>query len=447
MGKVLFNINCSLEQIFSVLYFKGCPRCDGSVFQAEGIMESGRCYHMKCFTCKSCSKSLGDRLQAFIGFDKDLYCKTCCPKAGHTDRGTDTTKIKGHNHDETCPKCQGKVFEAEKVLTRKHCFHKSCFKCSACSTALDQSSVREDTNGEIYCKNCYGNVYFTGGRSTYLEHGGDKTRVDANDPTACLKCSTKVFEAEKVQVRAGLYHQYCLQCHQCQKQLEQTTFLEASNKHIYCAGCYSISFGVRSRSKSCGPVDYKSIKSFDITKSCQTCNGQVFEASDEKMATPIGLFHKACFRCSSCQVAMGSSPDIARRFKDKIYCRQCADREKSVTRESGIDDKADNFALSYINSEVIKATENDPDRCPKCTGKVFPAEMMTMKSGHYHSKCFTCCNCKRSLESTNACDGPNNSLFCHSCYNKYFGPLTRWFQEDKSVKTDLIISSKSKMQS
>ena len=89
---------------------------------------------------------------------------------------------------------------------------------------------------------------------------------------------------------------------------------------------------------------------------------------------------------------------------------------------------------------TCKAEENDPDQCPRCKGKVFSAEMIAMKTGHFHKKCFTCCNCKRALDTSNACDGPNKDVFCNSCYTKYFGPMKRWFEVDKSNQTAIIKS-------
>ena len=116
-------------------------------------------------------------------------------------------------------------------------------------------------------------------------------------------------------------------------------------------------------------------------------------------------------------------------------------RAKNIARESGNKfDGIDNLAKSFIQSEVIKAMENDPDQCPRCKGKVFPAEMVTMKTGHFHKKCFSCCECKRVLDVSNACDGPNKDIFCQTCYAKYFGPMTRWFDHDKSNETDIIKS-------
>ena len=221
------------------------------------------------------------------------------------------------------------------MMTRQHWFHKSCFKCNSCNGALGSTSVCEDaSSGSIFCKSCYISQFFTGGRSSYLTYqksSGDFTKNDY--PNSCLKCHSKVYEAEKIQVSAGLYHQFCLQCKSCSKNLEPTNYLEAKDKFIYCAGCYSANFGVRSRAKSCGPVDFKSIKPKDESNACKSCLGQVFEF-EERLSTSFGLFHKACFRCSSCSILLESSVDSAKKCHGKICCRQCFDRwsqsERSV---------------------------------------------------------------------------------------------------------------------
>ena len=42
-------------------------------------------------------------------------------------------------------------------------------------------------------------------------------------------------------------------------------------------------------------------------------------------------------------------------------------RAKNIAREAGNkSDGIDNLAKSFIQSEVIKAMENDPDQCPRC---------------------------------------------------------------------------------
>ena len=93
------NVYAETAKIVSV-DGQGCPRCGGAVFHAEEIIESGRCYHRQCFNCKSCKRNLGqDRLNAMIGFDKEVYCSTCGPKAELAVDQTDTTKIKGDSNE------------------------------------------------------------------------------------------------------------------------------------------------------------------------------------------------------------------------------------------------------------------------------------------------------------------------------------------------------------
>ena len=40
-----------------------CPKCKGSVFEAEKIVEKGKVYHKRCFVCCKCSRPQDDKLQ------------------------------------------------------------------------------------------------------------------------------------------------------------------------------------------------------------------------------------------------------------------------------------------------------------------------------------------------------------------------------------------------
>ena len=161
------------------------------------------------------------------------------------------------------------------------------------------------------------------------------------DPQACLNCGDKVYEVEKIQTRAGLYHSQCLQCHECQRQLEAISFLEARDKHIYCGGCYSCKYGVKSRASSCGPINFgKVFKASDPVKACNACQGELYDM-DDKVSTSFGLFHRPCFRCNSCSIGLETSPDFARKFKDVIFCRQCYDREFNLSKLEASEEDAD----------------------------------------------------------------------------------------------------------
>lgn len=50
---------------------------------------------------------------------------------------------------ETCPEMPGKVFHAEKMLSRNHCFHKTCSCAFDCKRPLDSTSCCDAPDGEI----------------------------------------------------------------------------------------------------------------------------------------------------------------------------------------------------------------------------------------------------------------------------------------------------------
>ena len=80
-----------------------------------------------------------------------------------SDRPTlvfDTKAIKGDAKDkDTCPRCKGKVFHAERMLSKKHSFHKTCFSRLECQRPLDSMTFCDAPDGEIFCKLCYGKKF------------------------------------------------------------------------------------------------------------------------------------------------------------------------------------------------------------------------------------------------------------------------------------------------
>jgi hypothetical protein len=71
-------------------------------------------------------------------------------------------------------------------------------------------------------------------------------------------------------------------------------------------------------------------------------------------------------------------------------------RERSMSRKAGEDETGSlTYARAMADSATIPAAEGAADRCPRCAGKVFDAERLSMRSGQYHKKCFSCAECKR----------------------------------------------------
>ena len=424
---------------------KGCPRCHGKVYTAEQIVEKGRNFHVGCFTCKTCKKPLSNKLQVCVGSDEEVYCKNCykhqqlqSPVRGPS--GVDTAAIKGEEK-ESCPRCHGKVFEAEKMKTKSRVFHQKCFSCKLCQHSLSYNSMYCDREGEIFCKACYLKTYFVGRPNHYLDtsrgeavEGGEGVE---GDPSGCVRCGVSVFQAERVVTRAGLYHSSCLACSHCGRALHTSNLCEGEGG-VFRRHCYSVLHGPRSRSQSRGPVDLAQFQAGEEDPNkCRGCQGKIFQP--EKLSTCFGSFHSPCFKCSKCERNLVATIDKACMRNELILCKQCFNKEKSISKKEGNDeDGILTYAKSIVDCQAIPASEDDPNRCLRCAGKVFDAERMSMKSGQFHKKCFSCFECRRPLDYTTAADSALGEVFCLACYDKNFGPRSLVVEDENRYKTDTI---------
>ena len=143
-----------------------CVRCAGKVFEAERITAKAGPFHKYCMSCLKCNGVL-DASTFLNGPDGEIYCKHCYAEGfGHKAKSEykgwmDSKTIMGEDGDsDACPRCQGKVFEAEKCPTKVGPFHSNCFSCIECTRKLDSVTCCEGPDGEIYCKACYaGRIY------------------------------------------------------------------------------------------------------------------------------------------------------------------------------------------------------------------------------------------------------------------------------------------------
>merc|ERR1712088_829310 len=94
----------------------------------------------QCFSCKRCGRSM-DSLAVSVGPDQDIYCNVCLKIVSAPERPqviTDTTIIMGSGDPEnkdSCPRCGGKVFEAEKMTGKYGSYHRQCFKRKKCNSS------------------------------------------------------------------------------------------------------------------------------------------------------------------------------------------------------------------------------------------------------------------------------------------------------------------------
>jgi cysteine/glycine-rich protein len=216
-------------------------------------------YHKKCFSCISCRSQL-NYYGAIEGPDDEVYCRVCYLRAfgpGGKNKFGDATPypVENEESNDACGRCQSKVFEMDKIVTKTGMMHKHCLSCNECKTNLDVSSFHNGFDGEVYCKYCYAVKFGHKQKSQYKGWNDVKAIMgESGDKSACPRCTGMVFEAERMVTRVGNFHRNCFSCIECNKKLDSTTVCEGPDAEVYCQSCYSFEFGTKSRTKPKGKL-------------------------------------------------------------------------------------------------------------------------------------------------------------------------------------------------
>jgi len=157
----------------------------------------------------------------------------------------ETWVIKGvKGNVDCCKKCEGKVFEAEKLTTASgDWYHKNCFRCGECNRLLDSLTNNDGADGGLYCKKCYRVKYGPETRSSDIDHKLiDLSIIKLEDASKnCPRCGGAVFDNESVICGKVLLHKKCASCFLCEKKLNSNSIFKEKDE-FYCDGCYRRKF-------------------------------------------------------------------------------------------------------------------------------------------------------------------------------------------------------------
>jgi len=199
-----------------------CAKCLKSVYAAEEVRAANKTFHKLCFKCTSCNKLLETNIltehQGDL-FCRSCYAKHYGPKGygyglGAGTLSSDTSLIQNSSIDsekqttptlkstfstytangesisisgttlndgnqyaslqhyekkqpiimqfggsDKCYRCLKNVYAAEKVIAAGKPFHKLCYNCFTCKKLLNSMNCCDNSEGEIFCKSCYGKLY------------------------------------------------------------------------------------------------------------------------------------------------------------------------------------------------------------------------------------------------------------------------------------------------
>jgi hypothetical protein len=348
------------------------------------------------------------------------------------------------------------------MLARGRMFHKDCFKCGECNKRLDSVNCCEGPDKEIYCKTDYAKKFGPKGYG-YGQGGGalqsddyangethapktttvDTAKIKAPPGQGCPRCGGAVFAAELVLSKGREWHRKCFKCRDCTKTLDSIIACDGPDKEVYCKTCYGKKWGPHGYGYACGSgfLQTDGMTEEDISRErpfvsndttsikapegqgCPRCGGAVF-AAEQQLAKGT-MWHKKCFNCAECHRPLDSM--LACDGPDKeIHCRLCYGKlfgpkgfgyghtpTLSTNGES---------TMNHEGRPFGGPKPTDGTGCPRCGFAVYAAEQKFSKNKSWHSRCFNCHDCHRSLDSTNLNDAPNGEIYCRGCYGRLFGP-------------------------
>ncbi|KAJ2021690.1 hypothetical protein IWW57_004823, partial [Coemansia sp. S610] len=240
-----------------------------------------------------------------------------------------------------CPRCDKTIYHAEKVVGPGGPWHRACFKCKQCNSALSSTTLTEH-DGEAFCRNCYTKLFsprgynIGGSTESILQRNTTfvRSRAIAESPpisptrrretlasqdqnslaAAYLRSSSpSVFDSA---VAAAASAAVSGQPGRGRPMTPLSGGLSPMQRPVSARGASgSLAYGRPFKPKVFGvgaPPDI-----------CPRCNTTIYAA---EMGTAAGReYHKRCIRCKTCDSSIGSLQITER--EGEIYCKQCYARD------------------------------------------------------------------------------------------------------------------------
>ena len=126
-------------------YFNICFKCSKPITKREdGCQAMGNIFHIHCFLCVSCGRSLKGK--SFYNINNNVYCEEDYLYSGFLENA------------EKCSVC-GHIIVDMILQAIGKSYHPGCFRCTNCNDCLDGLPFTLDINNKIYCIRDYYNKY------------------------------------------------------------------------------------------------------------------------------------------------------------------------------------------------------------------------------------------------------------------------------------------------
>nr|XP_027234715.1 actin-binding LIM protein 1-like isoform X1 [Penaeus vannamei] len=232
-----------------------CESC-GKKCSGEVLRVQEKYFHISCFKCNSCKKSLAQG--GFFTREKDYYCTECYQK----------------NFGQRCATC-GLFVEGEVVSALGNTYHQKCFTCARCRQPFPTGERVTYTGKECLCQRCL---------HIPVVDSQSPTRSPTTAGPKCAGCKEELVEGQALIALDQQWHIWCFKCAACNTVLHGEYM--GKDGMPYCEKDYQAQFGVK----------------------CAYCNrfisGKVLQAGDNHH------FHPTCARCTKCGDPFGDGEEM-----------------------------------------------------------------------------------------------------------------------------------------
>ncbi|KAE8602864.1 hypothetical protein XENTR_v10014156 [Xenopus tropicalis] len=253
-----------------------------------------------------------------------------------------------------------------------------------------------------------------------------------DDIPYCIKCFNSLFanlcerckkpiecNSKDLAYKDSHWHETCFKCDKCDHSLVEKPFA-AKDELLLCIECYSTEYSSK----------------------CFGCRATIMPGS-RKMEYNGSNWHETCFVCQSCREPVGNKPFIPK--ESKIYCMPCYEKQfanqckscrKAITK-GGLSFQEQQwhrecFVCTSCKKNLVGEKSTSRDESPycvdcfdnlyakKCAACAKPitgqggAKYISFEDRQWHSDCFTCAKCSKSLVGEKFHTNEDDVL-CPSC--------------------------------
>ncbi|UJR30843.1 hypothetical protein I4U23_018358 [Adineta vaga] len=386
-----------------------CAKCERPFRHGteDTITINRKTYHSDCLSCVRCSKAYDGSFTP-DELDREALCLECTrSEKANAGKTKQTEEPEAKPTVTSCGGCGLPFNPASRHITKRYNnkeYHHNCLKCQECQSLIEGEIYEDDRVNKIYCTSCFKKrdqqsfqkqnqqkqrnqqksvqfaeklaetlnrdelaAYYRGEQGHNYElfpMGNDNNTRGIEHCAACMlpfHAGSRITQAHDKE-----YHYECFCCERCKQPINGVFTINSEGSRFKCGNCLQRNYN-------------------SSTKLCVECGLPIEQRIHRRIDFNGRSFHSECFTCALCHRPLDPSQTFT-LHNDQPWCQKC---------------------------------EIDTKDCVAC-GKPILSSGITYETRDYHSECFKCSNCQKSLQNEKLLCANKNEPFCVKCNDELF---------------------------